>query len=79
MADRLAEDGFLEAGYNRVHIDDCWMERSRDKHGRLVADLKRFPSGIKELAKYVRCAQGLKKLRKKGRDREDSYQKSDEM
>ncbi|EYB92313.1 hypothetical protein Y032_0195g1475 [Ancylostoma ceylanicum] len=53
MADRLAEDGFLEAGYNRVHIDDCWMERSRDKHGRLVADLKRFPSGIKELAKYT--------------------------
>ncbi|KAL6743810.1 hypothetical protein Aduo_016806 [Ancylostoma duodenale] len=53
MADRLAEDGFLEAGYNRVHIDDCWMERSRDEHGRLVADLKRFPSGIKNLAKYM--------------------------
>ncbi|CAJ0589230.1 unnamed protein product [Cylicocyclus nassatus] len=53
MADRLVEDGFLDAGYNRVHIDDCWMERSRDKHGRLVADRKRFPSGIKKLAKYM--------------------------
>ncbi|VDN26414.1 unnamed protein product [Cylicostephanus goldi] len=29
------------------------MERSRDKHGRLVADRKRFPSGIKNLAKYM--------------------------
>ncbi|KIH52302.1 hypothetical protein ANCDUO_17597 [Ancylostoma duodenale] len=53
MADRLAEDGYLEAGYNRVHIDDCWMERARDDRGRLVADLKRFPSGIKKLAKYM--------------------------
>ncbi|CAJ0589229.1 unnamed protein product [Cylicocyclus nassatus] len=53
MADRLAEDGFLDAGYNRVHIDDCWMERSRDKHGRLVADRKRFPGGMKKLAKYM--------------------------
>ncbi|RCN25425.1 hypothetical protein ANCCAN_28862, partial [Ancylostoma caninum] len=41
MADRLVSDGFLEAGYNRVHIDDCWMEKSRE-HGRLVADRKRF-------------------------------------
>lgn len=47
-------DGFLEAGYNRIHIDDCWMEKSRDEHGRLVADRKRFPSGMKNLAKYVR-------------------------
>ncbi|KIH57955.1 hypothetical protein ANCDUO_11849 [Ancylostoma duodenale] len=53
MADRLVSDGFLEAGYNRVHIDDCWMEKSRE-HGRLVADRKRFPSGMKNLAKYVR-------------------------
>ncbi|KAL6725739.1 hypothetical protein Aduo_007772 [Ancylostoma duodenale] len=52
MADRLVSDGFLEAGYNRVHIDDCWMEKSRE-HGRLVADRKRFPSGMKNLAKYM--------------------------
>ncbi|KHJ78071.1 hypothetical protein OESDEN_22309, partial [Oesophagostomum dentatum] len=52
MADRLAEDGFLEAGYNRIHIDDCWMERARE-HEKLVPDRKRFPSGIKKLAKYV--------------------------
>lgn len=53
MADRLVEDGFLAVGYNRVHIDDCWMERARDKKGRLAADHKRFPGGIKSLAKYM--------------------------
>lgn len=25
-ADRMAEDGFLLAGYNRVHVDDCWYD-----------------------------------------------------
>ncbi|XGW05267.1 hypothetical protein V3C99_015999 [Haemonchus contortus] len=53
MADRLAEDGFLDAGYNRIHIDDCWMERDRDKSGRLLADHQRFPSGIKKLSEYM--------------------------
>ncbi|KAK6047957.1 hypothetical protein COOONC_14537, partial [Cooperia oncophora] len=52
MADRMAEDGFLAAGYNRVHIDDCWMEKERDESGRLSANRTRFPSGIKELSKY---------------------------
>ena len=32
---------------------DCWMEKSRDSAGRLQADKKRFPSGIKALADYV--------------------------
>ncbi|VDM66033.1 unnamed protein product [Strongylus vulgaris] len=53
MADKLVSDGFRDAGYNRVHIDDCWMELSRDKHGKLVADRERFPSGMKNLAKYM--------------------------
>lgn len=26
-ADRLSEDGYFQAGYNRVHIDDCWMTK----------------------------------------------------
>ncbi|KAJ1374451.1 hypothetical protein KIN20_037139 [Parelaphostrongylus tenuis] len=53
MADRLVQDGFLAAGYNRIHIDDCWMENFRDEKGRLIADHKRFPSGIKNLSKYM--------------------------
>ena len=53
MADRLAEDGYRDAGYNRVHVDDCWMEFSRDAQGILVANQSRFPTGIKGLAKYM--------------------------
>lgn len=53
-ADRLAEDGYRDVGYEYVIIDDCWMEKERDEAGRLVADRKRFPNGIKALADYVR-------------------------
>ena len=53
MADILAREGYRDAGYEYVAIDDCWMEYERDAHGRLQADAKRFPSGIAHLADYV--------------------------
>lgn len=53
MADRMALDGYREAGYQYLHIDDCWMAENRDKNGRLVANDTRFPSGIPALADYV--------------------------
>ena len=59
MADRLAADGFKELGYEYVNIDDCWSEMQRDSNHRLVADKKRFPKGIKDLADYVH-SKGLK-------------------
>lgn len=49
----IAEMGYLEAGYNRIHVDDCWMANKRGPDGRLVANQTRFPSGIKALTKYV--------------------------
>lgn len=52
-ADRIVADGYKDAGYEYVIIDDCWMEKERDKNGRLVPDLKRFPNGMKPLADYV--------------------------
>ncbi|KAI6170795.1 Alpha-galactosidase [Aphelenchoides bicaudatus] len=46
-ADRLYKDGFKDVGYTHIHIDDCWSEMERDpKTNRLVADHKRFSSGI---------------------------------
>jgi len=30
MADHLAADGYLEAGYKTVSIDDCWAELDRE-------------------------------------------------
>ena len=59
MADRMSEDGYLEAGYQYLAIDDCWMSKERDSKGRLQADPVRFPSGIKFLADYIH-SKGLK-------------------
>uniref|UniRef100_V9KSD6 Alpha-galactosidase n=1 Tax=Callorhinchus milii TaxID=7868 RepID=V9KSD6_CALMI len=59
MADRLAEDGWVELGYRYINIDDCWMAPERDPEGKLAPDPTRFPSGIKALADYVH-SKGLK-------------------
>jgi alpha-galactosidase len=51
-ADAMVSSGMKAAGYQYVVIDDCWqVERGPD--GRIVADPKRFPSGMKALADYV--------------------------
>ncbi|XP_071786704.1 alpha-N-acetylgalactosaminidase-like isoform X2 [Asterias amurensis] len=59
MADRLVEDGYKDAGYEYINIDDCWSNKQRDAQGRLQSDPVRFPSGIKALADYVH-SRGLK-------------------
>ncbi|XP_040031036.1 alpha-galactosidase A [Gasterosteus aculeatus] len=59
MADVMAKEGWREAGYEYVCIDDCWPSHQRDARGRLQADPKRFPGGIKKLADYVH-SKGLK-------------------
>ena len=51
--DTMKEQGFLEAGYEYVVMDDCWSLKERDAEGRLVADPEKFPSGIKALADYI--------------------------
>jgi len=53
MADSMAADGWLGAGYNTVIIDDCWLARTRAKDGSLQADPERFPSGIPALSAYI--------------------------
>lgn len=60
MADKMVEEGYLEAGYEFVNIDDCWLEMNRDVSSqKLVADKKRFPHGIAWLAEYMH-QKGLK-------------------
>ena len=40
----MANDGYLEVGYEYLIIDDCWMASSRDPiNDRLQADPVRFP------------------------------------
>ena len=53
MADLIVSDGYREAGYSYINVDDCWLSHKRDRHGRLQADAQRFPSGMKSLADYV--------------------------
>jgi alpha-galactosidase len=57
-ADAMVSSGMKDAGYRYVVIDDCWQV-GRDANGRIQADPKRFPSGMKSLADYVH-AKGLK-------------------
>ncbi|XP_053554924.1 alpha-galactosidase A [Bombina bombina] len=59
MADAMVNQGWLEAGYHYLCIDDCWLSKERDSDNRLQADPKRFPGGIKNLADYVH-ARGLR-------------------
>ena len=53
MADIMATEGYREAGYEYVCIDDCWLADRRDAQGHLQPDPKRFPAGMKALADYV--------------------------
>lgn len=59
MADVMVKEGWKDAGYEYVCIDDCWPSHQRDAQGRLQADPQRFPGGIKKLADYVH-SKGLK-------------------
>ena len=54
MADLIVSEGYKDAGYEYVNIDDCWLAKERDpKTMRLMPDPDRFPSGMKALADYV--------------------------
>ncbi|VDP05943.1 unnamed protein product [Soboliphyme baturini] len=58
-ANRLVEDGYMEAGYTRLNLDDCWSAMQRSAKGELSADRRRFPHGIAWLAEYAH-KRGLK-------------------
>jgi hypothetical protein len=53
MADLMVTEGYKDAGYEYIMMDDCWLSQERGADGRLVADPERFPSGIKALSDYV--------------------------
>mmetsp|Transcript_22059 Transcript_22059/g.48745 ORF Transcript_22059/g.48745 Transcript_22059/m.48745 type:complete len:414 (-) Transcript_22059:93-1334(-) len=53
-ADHLSLDGFLEAGYNQVSIDDCWEAfGDRTAGEKLQPNATRFPSGMAALGDYL--------------------------
>ena len=60
MADAMVQHGYRDAGYEYVMMGDCWSAgRDADHNMRLIADPKRFPSGIAFLAQYMKD-RGLK-------------------
>ena len=59
VADKFILDGYKDAGYEYIVIDDCWSLKERDQNGNLVADPAKFPSGMKALADYIH-SKGLK-------------------
>ncbi|KAK9497632.1 hypothetical protein O3M35_004323 [Rhynocoris fuscipes] len=59
IADLMVDGGYLEAGYEYLIIDDCWLERNRSADGHLQEDKIRFPHGMPALVKYVH-SKGLK-------------------
>ncbi|MCM1026481.1 MAG: glycoside hydrolase family 27 protein [Roseburia sp.] len=58
MADKMVEEGYRDAGYEYVIIDDCWSLKER-VDGKLTADPKLFPHGMKYLSDYIH-SKGLK-------------------
>ncbi|MFD7020221.1 ricin-type beta-trefoil lectin domain protein [Streptomyces sp. NPDC059928] len=58
-ADALVSTGLAAKGYRTLTVDDCWMARSRDGAGDLVADPARFPHGMAWLGSYLH-SRGLK-------------------
>ena len=42
--DALASKGYLEAGYQYINLDDCWMDTERDTDGNLQWG-PNFPTG----------------------------------
>ncbi|MCR5019125.1 MAG: glycoside hydrolase family 27 protein [Bacteroidales bacterium] len=58
IADAMVENGYRDAGYTYIFIDDCW-QGGRDKRNFIIPDPEKFPSGIKALADYVH-SKGLK-------------------
>ena len=48
QAKAMNESGLVALGYNTFILDDCYTEINRSASGHLVANLTRFPGGLKK-------------------------------
>lgn len=53
MAHAMKDNGLIDAGYNRLNLDDNWQSSMRDANGDLQGDLETFPHGIQWLVEEV--------------------------
>lgn len=59
VADSIANNGMLAAGYEFFNLDDGWQAGARSADGGITADPSGFPSGMGAFAAQIR-ARGLK-------------------
>ena len=59
MADFMVNEGYRDAGYEYLVIDDSWSLKQRGADSKLVPDPEKFPHGMKAVADYVH-SKGLK-------------------
>jgi alpha-galactosidase len=55
----MVDSGLHQVGYQYVNVDDCWQIGRDPTSFRIIADTKKFPSGIPVLVDYVHSL-GLK-------------------
>ncbi|KAK6615659.1 alpha-galactosidase [Botrytis cinerea] len=53
-AQAMVEKGLLAAGYNRLNLDDCWSQGSREPNGSLLWNTEKFPRGLPWLTGYLK-------------------------
>lgn len=53
-ADATVSKGLLAAGYDRINLDDCWMQHTRASSGSLQWNTTMFPNGLIWLGEYVK-------------------------
>ncbi|KAI9762767.1 MAG: hypothetical protein M4579_000119 [Chaenotheca gracillima] len=58
-ADAMASNGLLDAGFDRVNLDDCWPRMERTANGSLMWNETLFPDGLIWLGDYLK-KKGLK-------------------
>lgn len=59
VIDAMAKEGLRDAGYNYIVVDGGWRDTKLTPNGGLLANPKKFPSGMKALADYAH-SKGLK-------------------
>ena len=59
IVDTFVTQGYRDAGYEYIVIDDCWSLKERDCNGNFIIDKEKFPSGMKALGDYIH-EKGLK-------------------
>ncbi|KAH7383620.1 glycoside hydrolase family 27 protein [Cadophora sp. MPI-SDFR-AT-0126] len=53
-AQSMIKYGLLDAGYNRINLDDCWSTMSRAANGSMEWDTEKFPHGLPWLTNYLK-------------------------